>query len=109
MDNERTQLALQMYVYRLKSFIGAYIAILEGVDVLSFTGGIGENAAYIRSEVCHGLSCFGIQLDEQKNQNCQPDQEISVEGSTVSLVVIHTQEEWMIAKACQFLSLSKIA
>ncbi|WP_068467186.1 acetate/propionate family kinase [Candidatus Protochlamydia phocaeensis] len=102
-NSERAQLALQMYIYRLKAFIGAYMASLGGIDVLSFTGGVGENAAYIRSGACRGLSCFGIQIDEQKNLNCQPDQDISAEGASIRTLVIHTQEEWKIAQACRLL------
>lgn len=100
--NERAKLALNMYVYRLKSFIGSMVASLGGIDVLSFTAGIGEHAAYIREKTCEGLAYLGIRLDSEKNRQCESDQDLDIAAidSAVRIFVIHTQEEWMIAKEC---------
>jgi len=94
------QLAFDMYVQRIKSFIGALAASLGGLDVLSFTGGIGEHAAPVRAATCQGLEFLGLQLDLQKNQSCQPDQDVATKQSVVRILVLHTEEEWMIARAC---------
>jgi len=95
-----SQLAIEMFVHRLKTAIGALVVSLEGVDVINFTAGIGENSAAIRAKTCEGLTCLGIQLDLEKNNQCQPDQSISHSKSNAQIWVIHTREEWMIAKAC---------
>ncbi len=100
-DDFPAKLALDMFVYRLKYYIGALAATLNGLDLLCFTGGIGENDAAIRERVCEGLGYSGINLDKQKNRNCAGDQEISVIDSKVKVVVVDTQEEWMIARACR--------
>ena len=101
--DEKAKLALKMYVYRLKSYIGAFLAHLEGVDVISFTGGIGENVAVVRQQACQGLDFLGIHLDQHQNETCHPDQDVAIPHSKVRLLVIHTQEEWMIAlQAYQF-------
>jgi acetate kinase len=95
-----SQLALDMFIHRLKTAIGALTVSLEGVDILSFTGGIGENSEWVRSQICKGLNCLGIVLNERKNKQCLEDQEITDESSKVKIWVIHTQEDWMIAKSC---------
>lgn len=93
------QLAIAMYCYRIKKYIGAYYAVLEHLDALVFTAGIGENAAFIREKVCEGLTGLGIQLDKQKNQaNGQEIFDISAADSQVKLLVIPTDEEWEIAQ-----------
>jgi acetate kinase len=97
---QRAHLAVQMFVHRLKSSIGALAASLGGFNVLNFTGGIGENAASIREETCRGLDCLQVAIDLEKNEKCLPDQEITSSASKVSVLVIHTREDWMIAKAC---------
>jgi acetate kinase len=98
-EEERARLAVQMFVHRLKTAIGALAVSLDGFNVLSFTAGIGEHAAVIREETCRGLKCLGIAMDVEKNRTCQPDQEISASTSDVHVLVLHTQEEWMIARA----------
>lgn len=98
--NKQSQLALDMYIYRLKTGIGAMTASLGGIDALCFTGGIGENDSYLRKKTCEELAYLGIQLDLQKNQGGNQDKEISLHDSPVKVFVIHTQEEWMIAKSC---------
>lgn len=98
--DERALLAIRMFVHRLKAFIGALAASLEGFNVLSFTAGIGENAASIRESVCNGLSFLNIAIDSEKNLQCQPDALISTSASPIHVLVIRTREEWMIASAC---------
>lgn len=95
----RAKLAVEMFVHRLKTAIGAMVASLDGCDVLCFTAGIGENAAPIREAVCKGLSFLNIGIDLEKNRTCRPDADISVANSPIRVLVIHTREEWMIAKA----------
>jgi len=92
------QQALDIYCYRIKKYIGAYFAVLGKVDAVIFTGGIGENDAYIREKSCEGLGLFGLEIDNKKNQ--QTDHaifNISNQGSAVTLLVIPTNEELEIA------------
>ena len=100
--NARVDLALDMFVHRLASFIGALAVSLEGFNVLSFTGGIGENAESIRSAACKALACFNIRLDENKNRNCRPDADANIAAlsSEMPILVLHTREDWMIAREC---------
>ena len=98
--NERAKLALDMFVYRLRYFIGAMAASLNGIDVLAFTGGIGENASEIRSRVCAELSYLHLNIDPAKNAASPVDQEISAADSAVRVLVIHTEEDWEIAREC---------
>ncbi|MBF0538374.1 MAG: acetate/propionate family kinase [Nitrospirae bacterium] len=94
--------AIGMYCYRVKKYIGAYIAALGGVDVLIFTGGIGENATEIRARVCQGLQPFGISLYGQANRQDRPFlkqvEEITAPGSNVRVLVIKSNEKMMIAR-----------
>lgn len=96
----RAKLALDMYVYRLREYLGAYLVHLEGADAICFTAGIGENVPLVRREACRGLQFLGVKIDDKLNEACLSDQDISNEGSKVRIFVVHTQEEWMIAKAC---------
>lgn len=93
-------LAFEMYVYRLRGYIGSYFTHLGGIDVLSFTAGIGEHSAALRAAACKDLTMLGIELDHDKNALCTDDQDISLAHSKVRVLVIHTKEEWMIAKKC---------
>ena len=95
--DKRALLAVKMYAYRIKKYIGAYIAALGGVDILVFTGGVGENQIDIRQLVCEGLEFIGIQIDEQANQTRGEEALISASDSKVKVTVIPTDEEWMIA------------
>lgn len=99
-NDERARLAVEMFVHRLKTSIGAMAASLEGFHVLSFTAGMGENAPAIREAVCKGLSFLNVRLDLKKNSSCRPDADISDPLSSIRVVVVHTREEWMIARAC---------
>jgi len=98
--NERAKLAFDIYAYRLRFFIGAMIAVLDGVDVISFTGGVGEHDDLLRAEVCKGLSFLNLKLDAEKNKQSPADQEISTEDSDVRVLIVHTEEDWEIAKEC---------
>ena len=96
--NERAALALKTYNYRIKKYIGSYAAALGGLDILVFTGGVGENQWRVRAAVCEDMEFAGIKLDEDKNKNIRGvDAVISAEDSRVKVVVIPTDEELMIA------------
>jgi acetate kinase len=97
--DKQSQLALDMYSYRIKKYIGAYVAVLGAVDALVFTGGIGENAALIRKLCCEGLDNLGITIDNQKNEVCSGEiSEIQEEKRSVKIIVIPTNEELEIAR-----------
>jgi len=97
--NEQARLALDMYCYRLKKYIGSYTAVLGRVDALVFTAGIGENSDIVRERACSGLSSLGIFLDKQKNKEHAPGLfEIQTENSPVKILVIPTNEELEIAE-----------
>ncbi|SFR31322.1 acetate kinase [Robiginitalea myxolifaciens] len=99
--NRDCQVALEMIVYRIRKYIGAYAAALNGLDALVFTAGIGENSSYIREQVCLEMDYLGIALDTQKNtglDKSQPVSEIQAESSRVKIFVIPTNEELEIAK-----------
>ncbi len=96
--NERAKLAYDMFVYRIKKYIGAYTAALGGVDILLFTGGIGENAFYIREQIGRELEFLGIKLDEEKNSKTFGEEAIiSTPDSKITVMVVPTDEEFMIA------------
>lgn len=96
--NERAQLALDMYFYRIKKYIGAYAAAMGGVDVILFTGGVGENQADCREISCSGLEYMGVKIDHAVNETIHGDEAvISTADSKVKVVVIPTDEEMMIA------------
>ena len=96
--NPQAALALQMFAYRVKQYIGKYAAVLGGLDALIFTGGIGENASSIRTTICENLGFLGIHLDEEKNQSAESTKAIHRKGAPVKLLVIPTNEELMIAR-----------
>ena len=96
--DHQARLALTIFCYRLKKYIGAYMAALGGVDCIVFTGGIGENSAIVRQMSCQGLERLGIRLDEGKNSIRQEDiLEIQATDSSVKLLVVPTDEELEIA------------
>ena len=95
--NKRAILAEQMYFYRIKKYIGAYAAALGGVDIIVFTGGVGENQASCRAAACQGLEYMGVKLDAEKNKVRGEEIVISTPDSKVRVVVIPTDEELMIA------------
>lgn len=96
--DEKAILALEMYNYRIKKYVGAYAAAMCGVDIIVFTAGVGENQANMREEVCRGLDWMGIKLDTEKNSAIHGDEAvISTPDSRVTVVVVPTDEELMIA------------
>ena len=95
--NERAQLALDMYFYRIKKYIGAYAAAMDGVDIIVFTAGVGENQIGMREEVCKGLGYLGVKFDAEKNKVRGQEAVISADDSKVTVCVIPTDEELMIA------------
>ncbi len=95
--NPRARLAENMYFYRIKKYIGAYAAALGGVDIIVFTGGVGENQASARWGACEGLEFMGVKLDAEKNKVRGEEAVISTDDSKVKVVVIPTDEELMIA------------
>ena len=101
-DNRAAE-AVELFCYQTKKWIGSFAAVLEGLDILVFTGGIGENAPEVRLRICNGLQFLGIELDEKRN--IENNSIISVDGSRVTVRVIKTNEELMIVKSvCKFLN-----
>ncbi|MDR0995022.1 MAG: acetate kinase [Tannerella sp.] len=96
--NERAIMALSVYNYRIKKYIGAYAAALGGVDILVFTGGVGENQWSTREAVCSGMEYMGIHLDKEKNNGMRgKEMLISTPDSPVRVIVVPTDEEFLIA------------
>ena len=98
--NERAQLALDIYIHRLRAGIGAMLASLGGLDALIFAAGVGENSAVVRAAACEAFGFMGLKLDGDKNQQSQGDGDIAAADSAVRVLVIHTQEDWEIAREC---------
>lgn len=98
-DNKRAILAMKTYNYRIKKYVGSYAAALGGVDILVFTGGVGENQAITRKEVCQDMAFMGIELDEELNASVRATEVvISKPTSKVKVVIIPTDEELTIAR-----------
>ena len=98
-SDDSARLAIEMYCYRIKKYIGAYHAVLGSVDALVFTGGIGENAADIRLRACEGLSLIGIEVDKDKNNlKSHEIREIQPDNCPVKILVVPTDEELEIAE-----------
>ena len=95
--NQRAKLALEMYEYRIKKYIGSYAAVLNGFDVLVFTGGVGENQTITRERICNGLSYLGIEIDPEINRIRGEEILLSTPNSSIKVVVIPTDEEYLIA------------
>jgi acetate kinase len=98
--NERAKLAFDIFVHRLRSGIGSMVAALNGLDVLVFTAGIGENSAEVRAAACANLGFLGLAVDPAKNLASPKEQDISTAGSTVRVLVLTAQEDWAIAREC---------
>jgi len=97
--DELASVALDMYAYRIKKYMGAYFAVLGRLDALIFTAGIGENAPYIRELSCQGLEKLGIEIDsERNNQEGNGIREINTSGAEVKALVVPTNEELRIAQ-----------
>ncbi len=109
-DNQRARLAIHVFTYRLKKYIGAYAAAMGGLDVIVFTGGIGENSSLIRRLSLDTLGFLGVALDEEKNSAREHgERAINSDASSVAVLVIPTNEELVIAKETQRLIAKKNA
>lgn len=97
--DKNAKLAFDMYVYRVKKYIGAYTAAMNGVDTIVFTAGVGENSVALRKAICEGISFLGIELDEERNAERRKDaREITTDSSRVKVLVVPTNEELLIAR-----------
>src|SRR5215212_3427527 len=98
--DRRARLAVEIFCYRVRKYVGAYLAALGGADALVFTGGIGENSSEVRARVCEGLAWMGVELDAALNEQTVARREglISREGSRLAVYVIPTDEELLIAR-----------
>jgi acetate kinase len=106
----RAAMALEMFAYRARKYLGAYAAALGGVDAIAFAGGIGEHSASTRHRICRGLDFLGIKLDPGRNAATPPDHETSIEqsGSAIRVWVIPTDEERQIAREVRELLQSRV-
>jgi acetate kinase len=99
-DNDAARLAIEMFAYRVRHFIGAYAAALEGVDAIAFSGGIGEHSAEVRRRICQPLGWLGVRLDGAEASTSNPaEMRVSAADSAVQVWVIPTDEESLIARA----------
>ena len=98
--NARSQLAIDMFAYRVKKYIGAYAAVMDGVDMIVFTAGIGEHTPEVRERVLTGLTYLGVDFDNELNYNCEVGDgiELSTKKSKVKVYIIPTDEEVVIAR-----------
>ena len=99
-DDRRARLAIEIFCYRARKYIGSYLAAMNGAEAIVFTGGIGENSAEIRAKICGELTWLGVEVDAERNANHGANQngKISSDGSRVSVFVIPTNEELLIAR-----------
>jgi len=99
--DKTAQLAYDVYIHRLRKYVGAYLALLGGADVITFTAGVGENDAAVRRDSLSGLAALGVELDEQLNADpSKAARRISADDSPTTVLVIPTDEELAIARAC---------
>ena len=96
--NDRCQLALDMFCYQVKRYVGAYAAAMGGVDAIVFTAGVGENDPHTRAQICSGLEYMGVKIDAERNNVRGKDTEISAADSKVKVFLIPTNEELAIAR-----------
>ncbi len=99
-DDRRAVLAIEIFCYRARKYIGSYLAAMNGADAVIFTGGIGENSAEVRTKICEGLGWLGLELDSERNHALLGGHEgvISTDGSRLAAYVIPTNEELLIAR-----------
>jgi acetate kinase len=96
--NKKAIVALDLYNYRIKKYVGAYAAAMGGVDALVFTGGVGENSISTRKAVCEEMNYMGMEIDNNKNENAKGEMDIAADDSKVRIFRIPTNEELVIAK-----------
>jgi acetate kinase len=98
-EDRRVRIAIEVFCYRVKKYIGAYLAAMGGADAVVFTGGIGENSADVRARICEGLEWFGLKLDKNRNEQAIGKEErITTDDSELHAFVIPTDEELLIAR-----------
>jgi acetate kinase len=99
-DDRRARLAIEIFCYRARKYIGSYLAAMNGAEAIVFTGGIGENSAEIRARICSELAWLGVELDEELNSKNGVGKggQINTETSRISVFVIPTNEELLIAR-----------
>jgi len=95
----RAQLALAVFIRAVRHYVGAFLVELGGVDVVTFSGGIGENSAVVRAAVCEGMEAFGIVLDGERNRGVKGEGKISADGSRAAVLVLPADEEIVVARA----------
>ncbi len=98
--NSQAALALDVYVHRIRFYVGAMLASLGGLNALVFTAGVGEHSALIRREVCAAFEFLGVRLDESKNEASPVDVDVAAADAPVRVLVVHAQENWAIAQSC---------
>ncbi len=96
--NRRAELAIEMFAYRVRKYIGAYAAAMGGVDAIVFTAGLGENSSSMRESICSGLQFLGVQIDPEKNDVRGKEVDVSADQAAVRVLLIPTDEELMIAR-----------
>ncbi|MGB9830245.1 acetate kinase [Thermotoga caldifontis] len=101
--NEIAQLALDIYIYRIAKYIGAYAAAMNGVDAIVFTAGVGENSPYVREKVCEYLGFLGVKIDRQLNDVKGVERIISTPDSKVAVLIVPTNEELVIARDTKYI------
>ena len=106
--HSRSKLAFDIFVHRLQAGIGAMLAVLNGMDALVFTAGIGENSPEVRAAACANFGFLGLRLDPAKNAQSSADQDISLSDSAVRVLIVRAQEDWAIARECWRLASAKI-
>jgi acetate kinase len=95
------QLAYDVYIHRLRKYIGAYLAVLGNTDVITFTAGVGENDAKVRRDALSGMAALGVEIDDRRNESSDRSaRRISADGSRTTVLVVPTDEELAIARAC---------
>jgi acetate kinase len=99
-DDRRARLAIEIFCYRARKYIGSYLAAMNGAEAIVFTGGIGENSAEIRAKICDDLSWLGVEVDTDLNSanGANKNGQISADGSRIAIYVIPTNEELLIAR-----------
>lgn len=100
LDNPANRRAVDIFAYRVKKYIGEYAAVMNGVDVVVFTAGVGEHTPYVRSQACKNMDYLGLQMDEEKNEQCVRGNvaDLTKAGGKVRILVIPTNEELVIAR-----------
>lgn len=101
--DSRARLALDMFITSVRHYLGAYLVELGGIDVIAFTGGIGENSVRVRHAVCDGLETLGIAVDPQANQSAQGEARISATDADVQIWIVPTNEELIVARQAKSL------